>query len=134
MKLFAELALRGENLGSVTAHFLRILDRFGGARLERAARQAFERGTPHPRSVQMLLEKEDMERKEGPRLEVDLPDDPRVRGLAVRPHDLGSYDRLSGAPAMDVDDSTGDGGGVDTVDHFDATGDLDATPEGTDGE
>lgn len=108
VKLFAELALRGDNLGSITSHFARLLDRFGGTRLERAARQALERGTPHPRSVQMLLEKEEMERKELPPLEVDLPDDPRVRGLAVRPHDLGSYDRLSSATECADDDDAAD--------------------------
>ncbi len=124
-KLLEELALRGENLGSVTAHFARLLDRFGGARLERGARQALERGTPHPRSVQMLLEKEEMDRKELPPIEVDLPDDPRVRGIAVRSHDLGSYDRLSSAPAQDVDD--GEGNPV-------ITDDLSAQTEDVDGE
>jgi transposase len=97
-KLVDELALRGDNIGSITAHFARLLDRFGGARLERAAGQALARGTPHPRSVQMLLEADEMGRNAGPQIEVDLPDDPRVRGLSVRPHDLEAYDRLRTDP------------------------------------
>ncbi len=94
---------RGENLGAVTAHLLRLLDSYGGERLDGSIKTALERGTPHPRSVQMILEAADQLSNEPPRVDVDLPDDPRVRELAVRPHDLAAYDALR--PTGDIDDT-----------------------------
>jgi transposase len=90
--LIEALAERGENLGSVTAHLGRLLDRFGAQRLEGAVRCALERGTPHPRSVQTILEVEELRRGELPRIEVQLPDDDRLRDVTVRAHDLSQYD------------------------------------------
>jgi transposase len=96
-KLIDELASRRNNLGSIIAHFARLLDRCGGARLEKAAREALERGTPHPRSVQLLLDADELARGERPPIDVELPPDPRVHGLTVRTHDLHAYDVLRGA-------------------------------------
>ena len=93
-KLLEELALRGENLGSVVNRFVQLLETYGAERLERAAREAHSRGVPHPRSVRMILERERIEEGRLPIVPVDLPDDPRVRGMAVRPHELSSYDAL----------------------------------------
>jgi len=98
---------RGENLGSVTAHLLRLLELYGGNRLNGATQTALERGTPHPRSVQMILEADDQRRNEPPRVNVDLPDDPRVRDIAVRPHELAQYDTFR---------TTGDDGSEEATD------------------
>ena len=98
---------RGENLGAVTAHLLRLLDSYGGERLDGSIKTALERGTPHPRSVQMILEAADQLSNEAPRVDVDLPDDPRVREIAVRPHDLAAYDALrSTGDLADTDDAS----------------------------
>jgi len=95
---------RGENLGAVTAHLLRLLERYGGRRLDGATQTALERGTPHPRSVQMILEADDQMRGERPRVAVDLPDEPRVRDVAVRPHELAAYDVLRATGDTEGDD------------------------------
>ena len=93
--LLVELGRRGENLGSITARFMRLLDTHGAERLERAAKEAASRGAPHAGSVGLILERERLEEGREPRMAVDLPDDPRVRNLAVRPHSLESYEALT---------------------------------------
>jgi len=93
--LLVELGHRGENLGSVTARFMRLLDAYGAERLDRAAKEAGERGAPHPQSVSLILERERLEEGREHRVAVDLPEDPRVRNLAVRPHSLESYEALT---------------------------------------
>ena len=94
---------RGENLGAVTAHLLRLLEHYGSKRLDSATQTALERGTPHPRSVQLILEVDDRQRGEQPRVDVALPDDPRVRDVTVRPHELAAYDTLRSAGDGDGD-------------------------------
>lgn len=93
-RLLEELARRGENLGAATRRFLRLLESYGAERLERAAREALERNVPHPRSVELVLERERINAGRLPVVPVELPDDPRVRGVSVRPHELSSYDAL----------------------------------------
>ena len=93
-RLLEELACRGDNLGTATSQFLRLLDTYGAVRLERAAREALERGAPHPRSVKLVLERQRLDEARPPVIPVQLPDDPRVRDLFVRPHALESYDTL----------------------------------------
>jgi len=93
--LLVELGRRGENLGSVTARFMRLLDAHGAERLERAAKEAGRRDAPNPSSVALILERERQEEGREQRVAVDLPDDPRVRNLAVRPHSLESYEALT---------------------------------------
>jgi transposase len=95
-KLIEELGRRGENLGSATGQLMRLLDAYGAERLERAAREALERGSPHPRSVRMVLERERIDEGRPPIIPVQLPDDPRVRAISVKPHSLESYDGLRG--------------------------------------
>lgn len=95
-KLLEELGRRGENLGSACGQLLRLLERYGARRLERAAREALSRGTPQARSVHFILERERIEEGTPGRMPVDLPDDPRVRDIVVRPHSLESYGALIG--------------------------------------
>jgi hypothetical protein len=56
--------------------------------------EALLRGVPHPNAVRLSLEKRREERDQLPPINIDLPDDTRVRDLVVRPHDLKSYDQL----------------------------------------
>lgn len=104
-KLLEQLAERGENIGSATNQLMKLLEEFGGARLDIAAATACERGTPHPRSVRLILEADASEREAAPLVPVDLPDDPRVRQLVVREHDLAGYDvlRANDASAGDLE-------------------------------
>ncbi len=94
-KLLFELARRGEHLGSQTSRFVKLLELYGAERLERAALEALERGVVDPRSVELLLERERIEEKRPPIVPVELPDDPRVRAISVRPHELSSYSVLT---------------------------------------
>ena len=89
------LAQRGANLGTATARLLRLLEEFGGSRLDEAIREAIDRDIPHHHAVRQILERQSRAEGRKPTLPVTLPDDPRVRDLTIRPHTLESYDRLS---------------------------------------
>jgi transposase len=88
------LALRGENLGGHVSRLLVLLDRYGTAEVEAALRDALGRGAVSAASVAHILDQRGRARKAAPKLDVILPDDPRVRDLRVTPHDLGTYDAL----------------------------------------
>jgi transposase len=92
--LLVQVAQRGENLGSAVSALLRLLKRYGAADLETAITEALEQGAPHPHSVRLVLERRWHERGTPAPVPVHLPDDPRVRDLVVRPHDLKNYDDL----------------------------------------
>jgi hypothetical protein len=94
-QLMSHLAERGANLGTATMRLLRLLEEFGAARLEQAIAQALAQNIPHHHAVRQILETQRRAAGRTPALPVELPDDPRVRDLAVRPHDLASYDTLS---------------------------------------
>ena len=98
-ELLSQLAQRGCNLGTATAALLRLLDEFGSASLERAIIEALQKDIPHQHAVRQILERQRRERGGKPVVPVDLPDDPRVRDLVVRPHDLERYDALTEPPA-----------------------------------
>ena len=89
------LAERGANLGTATARLLRLLEEFGGNRLEEAIREAIDRDIPHHHAVRQILERQSRAEGRKPTLPVTLPDDPRVRDLTIQPHALEGYDKLS---------------------------------------
>lgn len=88
------VARRGGNLGSVTARLLRYLDLYGAGEVEEALVEAIDRGTPHVGAVRFLLERRRRAANRPVPIGIELPDDPRVRNLTVRPHPLASYDVL----------------------------------------
>jgi hypothetical protein len=88
------LALRGENLGGHVSRLLTLLDRYGATQLDRALKDAIERGAIGAASVAHLLDQRARARKAPPALDVILPDDPRVRDLRLIPHALDTYDAL----------------------------------------
>lgn len=92
--LLIQAAERGYHIGSITSYLLRLLDRYGAAELEAAIEEALQRGVPHPNAVRLNLEKRREERQQLPPVQINLPDDERVRNLVVRPHQLDSYDPL----------------------------------------
>jgi transposase len=77
--LLTQAAARGDNLGSLTAALLRLLDRYGALELEMAIGEALSRGVPHPNAVRLSLERRREQREQAPPLAVTLPEDPRVR-------------------------------------------------------
>jgi transposase len=87
-------AARGDNLGSITAALLRLLDRYGAAELEAAIGEALARGVPHPNAVRLALEQRREQRQDGPPVAVDLPAHVKSRDAHVTPHRLEAYDQL----------------------------------------
>ena len=56
-ELLMAAAERGENLGSLTAALLRLLDTYGASELQAAIAEALARGVPHPNAVRLSLER-----------------------------------------------------------------------------
>ena len=92
--LFEILALRGDNLGYHTARLLRLLDAYGQSELQQATRTALERRAYSSGSIAHVLEQRRREQGLKPPMQVELPDDPRVRDLRIIPHRLEAYDAL----------------------------------------
>jgi len=92
--LMDRLAERGANLGAATGRLLRLLDEFGAVAVERAIVVAIDKGVSDPESVRHILDSDAKRQGQQPKIAVELPDDPRVRDLAVEPHDLDTYDSI----------------------------------------
>jgi transposase len=105
-ELLTQAAARGGNLGSITAALLRLLDRYGAVELQAAIGEALRREVPHPNAVRLSLERRREQREQDPPLAITLPDDPRVRDLAVRTPNLNDYDPLP--PTLEADDDDDD--------------------------
>ena len=90
--LLVALGQRQRHLGSAVDRLLGFLDEHGPAELAVAVAEALAAGTPHLEAVRLILDRRRHERRQAPPLPVALPDDPRVRDLVVRPHDLADYD------------------------------------------
>src|SRR6185369_3570170 len=71
--LLMRAADRGDNLGTITAALLRLLDRYGAAELDAAIREALDRDVPHPNAVRLALDRRREQRQEPPPVAVDLP-------------------------------------------------------------
>ncbi len=91
-ELLVAMAERGANLGSATSRLCRLLDQHGGPALEEAVAEAVQRNAMHVAAVQQVLERNRHRLGQPPALAVELPQDPRVRDLVVKPHRLDSYD------------------------------------------
>jgi transposase len=90
--LLEQVALRGGHLGGTTSRLLRLLDRYDARSLDRAIGEALARGAVSAEAVAHVLDQTHRAANAPPRVEVILPDDPRIRDLHVTPHSLASYD------------------------------------------
>jgi transposase len=102
-RLLEEIAERGGGLGGSVARLLELLESYGAEELEAAIGEALRLGTPHPHAVRHILERRRQEDGKPAALPLDLPEDPRLRGLSVKPHCLDSYDTFQ-EKADDNDD------------------------------
>lgn len=84
---------RGENLGSITAALMRLLQRWGASALQTAIIEALERDVAHPNAVRAALERARVISGEPPPVALVLPEHVAKRDAPVRTHDLRSYDR-----------------------------------------
>lgn len=91
--LLERAAARGDNLGSITAALLRLLDRYGAWALQPAIVEALQRGVPHPNAVRLALERRREAAGHPPPTALVLPEHVARRDAPVRPHALDSYDR-----------------------------------------
>ena len=87
-------AERGLNLGNITGRLLVLLDEYGAHELDSALVEINVREIMHVPAVRMLLEQRRHAEGRPPRVAVTLPDDPRLRDIVVRPHDLKTYDNI----------------------------------------
>jgi hypothetical protein len=108
-ELLTRAAVRGDNLGSITAALLRLLERYGVADLEAAIAEGLRCDAPHPNPVRLALERRREQRDQPPPLPIAPPVDKRVRDLVVSPHKLNDYDQLQADQEDDDDDNHNDG-------------------------
>lgn len=100
---------RGQNLGSITYQLCRLLAQYGAAELDTALADANARGLVHPPSVRQLLEQHRAELGRPAPLTAQVPQDPRLRDVVIRPHALGLYDALQPRDDKEDDDAGIDG-------------------------
>lgn len=93
--LLVRAAERGSNLGSITAALLRLLQRYGAAELQAAIGAALDQNVPHPNAVRLALERRRELRQQPPPIALSLPAHLQGRDVAVQPHRLETYDRLT---------------------------------------
>ncbi len=92
--LFEKAALRGQNLGALTTGLLKVLDQYGQEETEQAVRSILNTDATHVSAVRQMLEQRLREKGLPPPVVVQLPDDPRIRNLVVKPQSLAAYDNL----------------------------------------
>jgi len=92
--LLLRAAERGDNLGTITAALLRLLDRYGAAELDASIIEALDRGVPHPNAVRLALDRRREQRAEAPPVAIELPAHVKTRDAPVQPHRLEAYDQL----------------------------------------
>lgn len=97
-RFFQLAASRGVHLGSLTRGLIDLLDTHGAAALEAAVGAALAEDATHLAAVRHFIDLHRAQRGQPAAIPVTLPDDPRVRALAVRPHKLTDYQSL--APEM----------------------------------
>jgi hypothetical protein len=95
--LMLRAAERGANLGNITTHLLRLLDRYGAAELQAAIEETLASdAAPHQNPVRPALERRREARQVPPPVTVSLPEHVRNKDRPVTPHRLDTYDRIKG--------------------------------------
>jgi hypothetical protein len=95
--LMLRAAERGANLGNITTHLLRLLDRYGAAELQAAIEETVASdAAPHQNPVRLALERRREARQAPPPVAISLPEHVRNKDRAVTPHRLDTYDRIKG--------------------------------------
>lgn len=94
--LLMQAATRSNNLGTITAALLRLLDRYGAAEVQASIEEALAGGVPHPNAVRLALERRRQALNKAPPIALILPEHVQRRDKPVRPHRLDTYDKLKG--------------------------------------
>ena len=88
--LLEALAQRQRHLATAVQRLVFLLDTYGVEPLRAAVAEALEKGSPHPETVRLILERHS--RGTPPRLPLKLPNHPEIAEVTVTPHDLADYD------------------------------------------
>ena len=95
-ELLEALAQRQRRLALAIEHLTELWQTFGVEETSAAIAEALEKGTPHPAAVRLILDRRRQKRNAKPPLPIELPDDPRIKNLFVKPHNLANYDPETG--------------------------------------
>jgi transposase len=87
------IAERNENVGSMTARLLQLLDMVGAAELEEALVQAMESETVHLGAVRQIVDRRRSSRGLPPPISIPITRT-KHSSLVVKPHSLSTYDSL----------------------------------------
>ena len=90
--LLTALAQRQHHLATAIEHLTELWQAFGLEEISIAVEEALEKGTPHPDAVRLILDRRRQKRNAKPPIPITRPDDPKIRNIFVRPHDLANYD------------------------------------------
>jgi hypothetical protein len=93
-QLFRRAAARGASMAVLTRGLLRLLDSHGASALQAAIIAALAEDSAHLGAVRHFIDAHALARGQGAPIPVALPDDPRLRTLHVRPHNLLDYEHL----------------------------------------
>jgi hypothetical protein len=107
-RFFQLAASRGVHLGSLTRGLIELLDTHGAPALEAALLAALAQDAAHLHAVRHFIDLHRAQRGQSPPIPVTLPEDPRVRKLAVRPHNLADYEKLAQETSDDPSDAPPD--------------------------
>ena len=102
--LLERAAQRGYSIGGITTTLLGLLERYGAQALHIAVEDALAKGSPHPNTVRLALERRRAELGAAPPIAVTLPEHVRRKDAIVRPHRLDTYDQIN--PNQDNDDDS----------------------------
>jgi transposase len=94
-EFYLRAAERGANLGALTRGLLELLNTHGAAALEAALAAALQENAAHLAAVRHFIDHQRAQRGQTPPIPIELPLDPRVRTLTVRPHSLTDYEHLT---------------------------------------
>lgn len=90
-ELLLHVAERNLPLGRATSELMELYRTFGSKALEEAVAEALSQKAPHPQAVRHILERNRKSQGRAPAKPLSLPDDPRIKNLFVKPHDLDTY-------------------------------------------
>ena len=115
--LFVAAAQRNHHLGVLARGLIELLNAHGPVALERAIAAALDADAAYLGGVRHFIDQQRKDSDKPPPLALALPDDPRLRTLSVRPHDLADYDRLHDeSDSGDEDEHRDDNNEQDTND------------------
>ncbi len=92
--LLQEMGKRQRRLHTAVDRLTILLEEFGARELTVAVDEAIEKGSPHPETVRLVLDRRRRAHRQSPPTPVKLPDSEKVRNIVVTPHELGDYDPI----------------------------------------